>query len=318
MADQANMINAPKNLKYVDEIRTEKSRFTLSWIMNNICTNHCPYCPEILHRGKNNYYTWEQAERFADQMITEHEKMLVVIGGGEPTVHPWFKAIVNKFLSSGHQVGVSTNAVRPVNFWQDCRPSHMRISYHPHYHRDYFVERCLAIWELIPDTVVKVMMPADRWDQSQLIYEVLKPTGIGLEAIKIQDWAATTYQYSSEQEYFFSTTKPKPSERSVPGSDVWRSHAYIKNYRLNLGSNWPIFMVNNQVNRFKDWHCNIGIESLFLNYDGSIKTGTCPQAETVGWIQDPESWCWPTEPTRCGLDECQCITDVRISKRKPS
>lgn len=307
-----------EDYKNIIEIKMEKPNFNLSWIINNICTNHCPYCPDVLHKGKNNYYTWEQAERFADEMIRLHPKIKVTFSGGEPTVNPWLKKLVNKFLSAGHWVGLSTNGVRAGHYWDDCRPTYLRISYHPHHHDDGFVQRAVDSWARIPDTIVRVMMPADRWDQSMAVYEELLETGIGVEIVRIQDWKAITYKYNKLQEDFFNKITPKQSntvgELGTPG---FKSEAYTdKLLKTKLPPHWPVHFANTQYNRFRGWECDIGIEELFLQYDGKIRKGNCEQDGWFASIQDPSTWQWPDRPTVCQQTECQCVTDIRISKRK--
>ncbi len=304
------------------EIRTEQPFFNLAWIVNNICTNHCPYCPDILHRGKNNYYTWEQAERFADEMIRLHPRMQVTFSGGEPTVSPWIKPLVNKFLNTGHKVSLVTNGIRAGAYWDDCRPTHLRISYHPHSHDDGFIERALGAWQRVPDTIVRVMMAADRWDQCTSVYEELKATGIGVEAVRILDWNAETYNYDKLQEQFFERTLPS-TIYSNPSADLQdlklvKTEVFtdITATRAPMPPNWPVVLANTECNRFKGWECDIGLEELFLQFDGRIRKGNCEQDGWFATIQDPSTWTWPTRPTVCEQTECQCISDIRVSKRK--
>lgn len=304
--------------KKIIKIEHERPGFNLTWIINNICTNHCPYCPDILHRGKNNYYSWEDAERFANEMIRLHPKMKVTFSGGEPTVNPWFKKLVNLFLDQGHWVGVSSNGVRAGHYWEDCRPTYLRLSYHPHHHDDEWVQRALDAWARIPDTIVRVMMPTDRWDQSMVVYEELKETGIGVEIVRIQDWKATVYHYDKLQEQFFDqiTTQLSSSAKKLGGTPGFNSTAYTDDIKVKLPDHWPVHIANTGANRFFGWECDIGIEQLFLQYDGKIRKGNCEQDGWVASIQDPSTWQWPTQPTVCQQSECQCVTDIRISKRK--
>jgi MoaA/NifB/PqqE/SkfB family radical SAM enzyme len=303
--------------KRIIAIETEKPNFNLTWIINNICTNHCDYCPEMLHRGSNHYYSWADAERFADAMIAQHRRIKLSIAGGEPTVSPWLKPLINKFLDSGHWVSVVSNGVRAGEYWEDCRPTHLRLSYHPHSHDDGWIDRAVAAWQRIPDTLVRVMMPADRWDQCLVIYQQLRDVGIGVEVVRIQDWGAKTYDYTLEQEQFFRDTDSTSSTTRSQQSPGFRSLAYLEGRQLaKLDYQWPTLMANAQANRFQGWECDIGKESLFLQFDGSIRKANCEQDGWFARIQDPQTWQWPTNSTLCQQWECQCVTDLRISKRK--
>lgn len=317
MENQKNMNNDTSIYERIIAIEMEKPNFNLSWIINNICTNHCAYCPEILHRGKNHHYSWEDAERFADEMIRLHPKMKVTISGGEPTVSPWLKPLVNKFLSAGHWVGISSNGVRAGSYWEDCRPTYLRLSYHPHSHDEGWVDRALEAWKRVPDTIVRIMMPADRWEQCMVIYDQLKETGIGIDVVRIQDWGAETYNYTKIQDQFFANTPSTGSATMPPtGTPGFKSEAYVEDQSIPLPYHWPVLLVNTENNRFRGWECDIGKDSLFLQFDGKIRKANCEQDGWFASIQDPTTWQWPTTSTVCQQTECQCITDVRTSKRR--
>lgn len=320
MDAQESLMNK-KIYSRIIEIRTEQPFFNLAWIVNNICTNHCPYCPDILHRGQNHYYTWEQAEQFADEMLKLHPKMRVTFSGGEPTVSPWIKPLINKFLDHGQQVAITTNGIRSGNYWDDCRPTHLRISYHPHANNNQgFVTRAVDSWARIPDTVVRIMMTPDRWDECLAVYRELESTGIGLEVVRILDWGAKTYEYAHKQNEFFERTKPRTMYANsnlelvnLAKTQVWTD---LSQFPMPMPPHWPVLLANTETNRFQGWSCDIGIEELFLQFDGKIRKGNCEQDGWFADIRDPATWIWPTKSTVCQQTECQCISDIRVSKRK--
>ena len=51
----------------------------VTWIINNICTNACSYCPKNLHTGKNHHYDWENAKRFWQLLLKKHSKLQVAL-----------------------------------------------------------------------------------------------------------------------------------------------------------------------------------------------------------------------------------------------
>lgn len=68
------------------------------------------------------------------------------------------------------------------------------------------------------------------------------------------------------------------------------------------------------LNKWKNWICFIGIESLYIEYDGSIYRGLCMQGDKLGNISDEIDW--PTEPLVCDLDYCVCAADMCTKKVK--
>ena len=53
------------------EIKQAKPAFYLTWVINNICTNKCSYCPPSLHNGKNHHYDWNQAKKFINNLFAK-------------------------------------------------------------------------------------------------------------------------------------------------------------------------------------------------------------------------------------------------------
>jgi hypothetical protein len=69
---------------------------------------------------------------------------------------------------------------------------------------------------------------------------------------------------------------------------------------------------------YQGWVCNIGLESLFVNFDGTIKRGNCLVGGQIGNIQNFENIQWPLSPIVCSSTRCDCNTDIRITKKKPA
>ena len=88
-------------------------------------------------------------------------------------------------------------------------------------------------------------------------------------------------------------------------------------------------LVAQGLNRFRDWTCNAGVQTLYIDYDGSVWIANCagapnnpnhlaPQPLDQQWghvgsiITD--SYAWPTNPVICPFDYCGCGADICASK----
>jgi organic radical activating enzyme len=287
--------------------------FRLTWIINNICTQHCDYCPSYLNSGKNHHYQWADAERFIHRLCEQHEKIHVIISGGEPTVSPWFKDLVGLFKDRGHTVAVSSNAVRAGSYWQDCAVDILTLSYHPQYHDDNFIQRVNDTQQQIPHIVVRVMMDPRYWDQCEIVYNQLQTeTDVGLEVVRIVDWGAETPSYNLVQDQWLSQIRHRPPKVSVPVSFV--SDLFnVQGQQIYADKYWPNQLINDRTNRFTGWQCNIGKESLFVQFDGSVRRGNCEQGGYIGRIQD-QFFQLPSTPVTCRQIWCRCDTDMLINK----
>jgi len=67
------------------------------------------------------------------------------------------------------------------------------------------------------------------------------------------------------------------------------------------------------MNKYKDWSCNAGIESLMINWDGEVHRATCRVGGSLGNIYD-DTFVAPSEPVRCDRNFCTCAADIPLTK----
>ena len=73
----------------------------------------------------------------------------------------------------------------------------------------------------------------------------------------------------------------------------------------------------NGFNTWKGWKCNIGVEALVVNLDGSVTSGnSCFQKLRHGYIHDPDNIKFPTDGLICPETWCSCISDTEVTKYK--
>lgn len=305
------------DLSNLTRVENTAGTFHLTWVINNICTQHCDYCPSLLNAGKNHHYNWDDARKFAEKILEKHSKIRLIIAGGEPTVSPWFKSLVKLFKDQGHCVSASTNGVRGGSYWDDCPLTDITVSYHPQYHDDQWIERVVETQQRIPDIMTRVMMDTRYWDRCVDMHQRLTAVpGLGVEVAKLVDWGALRMPYTEEQlAWMAATTHRNPKvKKSIEFMDAWQlSKLYNnKDQRIGTFSYWPNYLINQGLNQFQNWQCSIGLESLFVQFDGSVRRGNCEQGGYIGRIQ--EDFALPTDPIVCRQKLCKCDTDMLISK----
>lgn len=293
-----------------------KSILSLTWCINNICTQHCRYCPSMLNMGKNHHYEWHHAERFAQRLLDSHKEIYLSISGGEPTVSPWLKDLINMFTARGHTVGLTSNGVRRGHYWDDCEPSYICLSYHAAYDDGHWVERAIETSQRIKKTSVRIMMDPLHWDRcNQVYWQIYSKTNMGIEAVRIVDWGSGSQivSYTEEQLEHIAqlTARPAPDNGTlIPPSRA----TYFDGTVVDAGGIWANELASSGDNVFTGWQCDIGLESLFVQFDGSYKRGNCDQGGYLGWIQDLHMN-KPARPVICEQSSCRCTTDILISKR---
>jgi organic radical activating enzyme len=306
----------------------------LTWVINNICTNACSYCPKGLHDGKNHHYEWSNAKKFVNELMERHKKINISIAGGEPTLSPHLPELVKLFHDKGHTVTVTTNGARSPRYYEEISPyiNGISFSFHPSFEDTNFKEKVRAA-NKYSNTSVRVMMDTRYWDRCVEIYQYyVKQADVSVESVRLQDWGVGQTlgrEYTTEQDQWI-LDNPHISKNI----DINTVIKFIKRIKFKLPVlmgckyHWDdgtisqqnsIDIINSGLNDFRGWSCDIGLESLFVHYEGDIQRANCRQGtpnRIIGNINKPELIQWPTEPEICVQKECHCSTDIIISKKK--
>jgi organic radical activating enzyme len=293
----------------------------LTWVINNICTNSCSYCPSNLHAGKNHHYDWNNAKKFLDILFQRHKKIHCTISGGEPSVSPFFPELVKLFYDNGHSVCCTSNAAKPVKYWSNISQylTYICFSYHPEFVDGNFVEKVLAA-SINTHVTVRVMMLPSRWDQCLEMYNrLVNEEKIYIEVVRIFNWDGsdqTAHMYTAEQEDFFKNYVPPPREIKHPRNDplpLNPSTFIFDDGSMHDGNN-VLDLINSGMTNFKGFTCDIGLKSLFVHFNGTINRGNCSVGMNIGNINEPDKINWPSGPVKCHINLCHCSSDVNISK----
>lgn len=312
--------------KKIIQIKQQGDALQLTWILNNICTNHCDYCPPSLHNGVNHHYDWDIAKDFINRLMVRYPKINCAISGGEPTVSPFFSELVRLFYDAGHTAGITSNAARSIKFWEENASylSYICFSYHPSYDDPSFFEKAVLCAKLTSVTV-RVMMDSRHWKKSIDMYERCKadPT-IGVEPVRIIPEKAHRHvgdDYTPEQiAWLHSNGNQSCTVTLYKANPLWRQQPLSSQVFYDDGTSSQkvdtSLIIASDQNRFSGWACNIGLESLVISPEGNIKKGNCFQGGNLFNIVDHNQYEFPTTGELCLQKACDCNTDVRITKVK--
>lgn len=318
------------NNKKIIEIKNKSNCLLLTWVINNICTNHCTYCPANLHTGSNHHYDWSIVEPFIRECFSRFGRIQCNLSGGEPTVSPFFKDLVNLIYELGGTTNVTTNLVRKKEYWIDIAEKICSVSasYHPEFmeteeKEQDMIDKILFLSEKTRVTI-RVMMLPNLWDQCYRFYKKLEKVNdsFSMEMVRILSNFGIgnnfcVINYSDEQEEVLKNSKPLIKFKPLPFN--FRHNFSISNIKYDNGIeeilNFEIAssLSNNNNTNFQGWNCSIGLESLFVHYDGSVQRGNCGQGGVIGNINSKIEW--PNETIICNKNICHCLADVLISKK---
>jgi MoaA/NifB/PqqE/SkfB family radical SAM enzyme len=295
----------------------------LTWMINNICQNSCSYCPPNLHDGKNHYYEWENAKRFFEMLFEKYPRIHCSVSGGEPSMSPFFRDICKIFHEAGHTIGVTSNAAKSVEYWEDISTylNYISFSWHPEFPDKNFEGKVTAA-SLKTLVSVRIMMLPSKWDECLDMFNQLSAVSTFItEPVKLIPYENTNINssvYSEEQLNWFNNHQgnhrilPHIDPKIKPDVKILADYYFDDGTIVNdaNASDW----VNRGFTNFNDYTCEIGIKSLFVRPNGIIYLGNCLVGGKIGNINQPEKISWPTKPVKCNIDLCHCSSDVNINK----
>ena len=304
--------------------------FFVTWSLHNFCNFRCEYCPPNLNNGTTKNISLEDVVKFYNALKEKvpNKKIVFAFSGGEPTLHPQFIDIV-KFLSdNGCEISMTTNGSRGLDWWKKAEPyiDHMVISYHPGWTKPQKLKDNIDFLTQTSWINLDLMMNPKHWDEILQLGESFKDRpNIAVTYLPIQkdfgNGANGLIDYSEEQLEFLKNPPNywgefKPADHKLKkclglfgrGSKSMETDQGIS--RLDYK-----YLIANDLNRFKGYECNLGMEGLIIEINGDIYNAYCHVGGVVGNVYTGE-YNLATKPIICPIDYCSCSVDIEISKKK--
>jgi hypothetical protein len=311
-------------LPRIEEVKQHNDRLThITWIINNICPNTCTYCPPPTHNGSNHNYDWDNARRFLDLLFKRYERMHFSLGGGEPSMSPFFPELVKLIHTAGHTITLTSNAYKSQEYWQEIGPyiNQISFSYHPEFSTEQYFKNVLSTADVTRITA-RVMMLSSHWDRCVAAYErLLQHDTYSMEVVRVYEWGRDNGSdlYTEEQIKWMDNIKPRHINPNNPHKNK-RSSNTSADYHFDDGTiaqnQDVVYYINRGQTNFKGYECDLGLRSLFISALGDVKRGNCMAGGIIGNINEPESIQWPTKSIICPYTICGCSSDVNINKRR--
>jgi hypothetical protein len=262
------------------------------------------------------------------RLIDRYEKINCILLGGEPTVSPFLNEAIDMLHSRGHTVSLTSNGVRSVEYWKNIAPkvNNVSFSYHPAYGIENFFEKVEAISKFT-QIGVRVMFDSRHWDKTMEFYnQCLTVPYLRVEAIRVLSEIAGGHTigsaYTPDQLVWLGSTPG----RQNPASAIDLKKRNPKWKQLYTGATFSYYdgsidrygdsnhLISSEQSFFNGWACSIGLESLYINYDGQVRKGNCRQGGNLFHVDNHVNHQLPTEGELCVMDRCTCPTDIIVSK----
>jgi len=259
----------------------------------------------------------EHALRFVDLVGSKHGKMHMMLAGGEPTLWRELETFLSKVKES-HDVTIKviSNGFKRADYWKRLSPLLDSVIFSLHVGQirdiDRFIDSFNAVE--IPHKSILILAWPDHWQlirdyHLKLVDRVIQGT-IQMKPVDNRfSKGKDLVSYSNDQKEFMRTNSL--IRKGIKTSNY--APSYLSDGVNEREINSSILI--DELNRFKGWSCNIGLEKLSVMENGDIYRGSCSMGGKIGNLRDPELTL-PTDPIICQNDLCNCTPDIMVSKNR--
>ena len=327
------------NRKPIRIINTQdKDLLQIRFFPTDFCNYNCSYCFSEL-QNKYRYpknidlivTNFRRIFDFYSKNFNKTKIQLVISGGGEPTLWPDLERFC-KDLKESHSVIIHlvSNGSRTLRWWD--KNSHYFDSVVLSCHNEYVdIEHYIEVADTLFKNDIKVtglsVMDARNWDLCISNIEKMKTSKYPwfIEAKPVVDAPGMGIDiYSDDQlAYLNNSIKRLPDAnwllKRLEDLRLYESVILFDDGSVELAKSQTLIV--NKWNNFKNWSCNVALETLVINSDGMI-TGSCHvdildskifNVLSENFILDFNDNIKLKE-LKCPRDICSCSSETHVSK----
>lgn len=322
--------------KYLNKIFfiEDRDTFFVTWSLHNFCNFRCSYCPPNLNNGTTTPIDMDVLARFVDriQEIAPGNKIIFAFSGGEPTLHPQFIEMIKYLNSRGCEITMTTNGSRGLDWWKEAEPyiDHLVISYHANWTKpeklarniDFLIDTCWVNLDL--------MMEPEHWDTILELGEQFKgrkniqvtylpiQKDFGVDANGLIDYTPDQLEFLRNPPNYLGEWAPAQSKIDKCNGLFGRGDNWmeiVEDGKARVVDVDYKYLIANDMNRFKGYKCNLGLEGVIIEINGDIYKGYCHVGGKVGNIYEGVLNL-DGQPVICPKEYCSCAVDIEISKER--
>jgi MoaA/NifB/PqqE/SkfB family radical SAM enzyme len=277
----------------------------VEWNIGKRCNYDCSYCPSSIHDNTSPHTDLEVMKKALDKLMTLGKPIRLSFTGGEPCVHPKFAELIRyaKYKNVSW-ISVTTNGTLPYEFYKSLPVDQYVFSIHLEYD---WMRVVNTLTKLADDSnkklIGQIIAHHDYMGQAKIVKGMLDQQTIPSTVRRIR-WTEGDHDLFDDMRYHPDDLHwIKEQEATISGNCV------IDDTQI-IHSNDVIKL---HLNKYKDWTCNAGLESLMINWDGEVHRATCRVGGSLGNIYEG-NFVAPSDPVICTRDWCTCSADIPITK----
>jgi len=308
--------------------RTMLSRplFSTSWILGRFCNYNCSYCWPYARSDKLDYQPFEVYIDTIDEIKRQARSNGFTefhwsFSGGEPTAYKQLLNLVKHLdeLESTYQsIHMTTNLSPGSKWWNTwCRNTEMlqrrsiTASFHDEFAREQeFGDKCLQLmYEQVHVTVNQVMVPEKFYELYDRMAR-LRARGINVTLKPQSDPTASGIVEGYTEDMIDKMQTGFPQHAN--GEETYQIALYDADNTEYLFDQAERFNAYG-FNRFKDWTCNSGYQSVIIRGNEVKRSYSCHDIPLGNLLTGFDLF---KEPRRCITPSCVSSADSKIPKCK--
>lgn len=320
------MIEVPfeRIVKFGQQTMLDNSLFSVSWILGRFCNYKCSYCWPYANSNIPDYYSLDLYKSTIDYIKLQARENKFQdfhwsFSGGEPTSYKNLLELI-KHLEDGitpyQSIHMTTNLSPSKKWWgkwdqatELLQRRSITASYHSEFaNEDEFAEKCLFLMNAnIFVTINQVMIPNQFYE----LYERCKrfaDKGINVTLKPQSNETATKIVDGYTNEMI--TIMQEGFPQKIKGDELHQVRLMDNDnnvYYIDQAERFNAFGFN----KFKDWICNSGYQSIIIRND-EVKRGYSCRDEKLGDINN--GFKIYSNPTTCMTNTCVSSADSKIPK----
>lgn len=325
----ANFQNIPfQNIvRFGQRTMLDRPLFSTSWILGRFCNYKCSYCWPYARSDQQDYQTLEIYKNAVDEIKRQARENGFTefhwsFSGGEPTAYKQLLELI-KHLDDGVQtpyqsVHMTTNLSPGSKWWKTwCTNTELlqrrsiTASFHDEFAKEQeFGDKCLQLLnEQVYVTVNQVMVPEkfnELYDRMARLHE----RGINV-TLKPQSDPTASNVVDGYTEDMINKLQTGFPQRAM-GEDLYQIALYDQadiEYLFDQAERFNAFGFN----KFKDWTCNSGYQSVIIRSDEVKRSYSCHD-QPLGTLT--KGFNLFDSPKTCITPSCVSSADSKIPKYK--
>ena len=293
-------------IKFGQRTMLDRPLFNVSWILGRFCNYSCSYCWPYARSDKIDHQDFQVYKNTIDEIKRQarangFNQFHWSFSGGEPTAYKQLNDLVKHLdekESTYQSIHMTTNLSPGSKWWNTwcantalLQRRSITASFHDEFAKEQeFGDKCLQLqYELVHVTINQVMVPEKFYE----LYERLERLVDG---------------YTEEMIHLMQTGFPQKSQ----GEELYQIALYEADGTEHLFDQAERFNAFD-FNKFKDWHCNAGYQSVIIRGDEVKRAYSCHDPVLGSITEGFELF---NEPKRCSTPSCVSSADSKIPKAK--